>query len=144
MFLKHLKESGCAIKNVILFMKHCGPASGYTYFVWKEDLHSDTLTNRQETINPISKSLTKYFSRVHKSKCKPLVSLLMLDKISPVQYRSLYSELTGDWSVTDNANSKAVDERIAFILKTADESILQDLRVNNSQKKIFRRFLRYN
>ena len=95
---------------------------------------------RQETINPISKSLPKYFSRVRKSKCKPLVSLLMLDKISPAQYRTLYSELTGDWSVTDNANSKAVDERIAFLLKTADESILQDLRVHNSQKKSFNDF----
>ena len=33
MFLKHLKENGCTIKNVILFMKHYGPASGYTHFV---------------------------------------------------------------------------------------------------------------
>ena len=55
MFLKHLKESGYTIKNIILFTKHYDPASGYTHFVRKEDLHSDTLTNRQETINIISK-----------------------------------------------------------------------------------------
>ena len=126
MCLKHLKESGCSIKNVILFTKRCGPASGYTHFVLKEDLHSDTLTNRQETIHTISKSLPKCFSRAHKSKCKSLVSLLMHDKIFPAQYRTLYSELTGGCSVTDNSNSKAVDERIELILKTADESILQD------------------
>ena len=80
MRLKHLKESGCSIKNVIVFTKHCGPASGYTHFVLKEDLHSDTLTNRQETIHTISKSLPKCFSKAHKSKCKSLVSLLMHDK----------------------------------------------------------------
>ena len=48
MFLKHLKESGCTIKNVILFTKHFGPASGYTHSEWKEALHSDTLTNRRK------------------------------------------------------------------------------------------------
>ena len=47
-------------------------------------------------------------------------------KIFPARYRTLYSDLTGDCSVTDNSNSKAVDERIELILKTADESILQD------------------
>ena len=55
MFVKHLKESGCTIKNAILFTKHYDPTSGYTHFVWKEVLHSDTLTNRQETIYMISK-----------------------------------------------------------------------------------------
>ena len=60
----------------------------------------------------------------------------MHDKISPAQYCTLYSELIGDCSVTDNANSKAVDKRIELELKTADKSILQDLRVNNGQKSL--------
>ena len=105
-------------------MKHYEPVSVYTHCVWKEDLHSDTLTNRQETINTISKSLPKFFSRAHKSNCKSLVSLLRHNKISPAQYCTLYSELIGDCSVTDNANSKAVYERIELILKTADKRIL--------------------
>ena len=117
-------------------MKHSGPASGYTHFVSKKVLHSDTLTNRQETINTISKGLPKFFSKAHKSKCKSLVSPLMQDKISLAQYRIPYSELTGDCSVTDNANSKAVDERNELILKIAHESILRDLRVNKGQKTL--------
>ena len=32
-FLKRVKENGFSIKNVILFTKHFGPASGYTHFV---------------------------------------------------------------------------------------------------------------
>ena len=117
-------------------MKHYDPVSVYTHCIWKEDLHSDTLTNRQETINTISKSLPKFFSRAHESNCKSLVTLLMHNKISPAQYCTLYSELIGDCSVTDNANSKAVDKRIELELKTADKSILQDLRVNSGQKNL--------
>lgn len=60
----------------------------------------------------------------------------MQDKISLAQYRIPYSELTGDCSVTDNANSKAVDERNELILKIAHESILRDLRVNKGQKTL--------
>ena len=118
MFLKHLKESGCTIKNAILFTEHFGPASGYTHSEWKEDLHSDTLTNRQETINTLSKGFPKLFSRAHRSKCKSLTSLLMHNKIYPAQYHNLYLELTGDCIVTDNASSKAVNERIELVLKT--------------------------
>ena len=62
MCLKHFKESGCSIKSSF-FAKHYDPGSGDTHFVWKEDLHSDTLTNRQETINTISKSaISPYLS----------------------------------------------------------------------------------
>ena len=50
-------------------------------------------------------------------------------QLSPAQYHTLHSELTGDCSVTDNCNSKAVDERIKLVIKIADESILRDIRV---------------
>ena len=133
-FLKHVKENGFSVKNVILFTKRYGPASGYTHFVWKEE-GTESLTNRQETINNIGKNLPKFFSRTHKAKSKALVSLLMHDQVSPAQFCSLYTELTGDFSIADNRNSKAVDERMQLILKTADESIPSDLRVNNGQTK---------
>ena len=64
----------------------------------------------------------------------------MHDKIYPAQYRTLYSDLTGNYSVTDNANSKAVDKRINLILKTADKTILRNIRVNSSQTKSFNNF----
>ena len=55
----------------------------------------------------------------------------MHDKISPAEFRTIYSELTSDVSIADNSNSKAVDERMTLIMSTADESILRDLQVNN-------------
>ena len=131
-FLKHVKENGFSIKNIILFTKHYGLASGYTHFVWKEE-GTESLLNRQETINNLRKNLPKFLSRVHKAKSKTLVSLLMHDQVSPAQLCSLYTELTGNCSIADNANSKAVDEWMQLILKTADGSILRDLCVNNGQ-----------
>ena len=50
------------------------------------------------------------------------------------------TELTGDCSIVDNANSKAIDEWMQLILKTAGESILRDLCVNNGQTKYFDAF----
>ena len=114
-FLKHVKENGFSIKNVILFTKHFGPASGYTHFVWKEE-GTESLKNRQETINNIGKNLPKFFSWAHQAKSKALVSLLIHDQVSPAQFRSLYPELTCDCSIADNVNSKAVDERMQLIL----------------------------
>ena len=60
--------------------------------------------------------------------------------MSPSQFRAIYSELTGDCSIADNSNSKAVDERVQLLLNTADESVLRDLRVNNGKKELFDTF----
>ena len=64
----------------------------------------------------------------------------MHDQVSPAQFHPLYTELTGVCNIADNANSKAVDEQMQLILKTTDESILRDLRVNNGQTKSFDAF----
>ena len=65
----------------------------------------------------------------------------MHDQVSLAQFCSLYTELTGDCSIADNANSKPVDEWMQLILKTVNESILRDLHVNNGQNKILSRIL---
>ena len=65
MFLKHLKESDCTIKNVI-FLQSIMALLQVVLIVWKEDLNSDTLTNRQDIINTISKGRPKFFSGAHK------------------------------------------------------------------------------
>ena len=141
MFLKHLRENGLITNNVILFVRYYGPALGNTHFIWKEDpIEMDNLTVRQDVIHDIEKKLPKFFSRAHKAKVRELTSLVMLDKMSPAQFRTIYSELTGDYSVTDNTKSKIVDERMQLILKTADPSILRDLRVMNSRKSKFDEF----
>ena len=61
-----------------------------------EEEETESLTNRQETINNIGKNLPKFFSCAHEAKSKALVSLLMHDQVSPAQFRSFYTELTGD------------------------------------------------
>ena len=50
------------------------------------------------------------------------------------EFRAIYAELTGDCSVADNTKLKEVDDRMRLIMKTADPSIIRDLRVNNSRK----------
>ena len=43
----------------------------------------------------------------------------------------LYFDLTGDASVTSNAISRDVDERLRLMLALADPAIIFDLRTNN-------------
>ena len=64
----------------------------------------------------------------------------MEDKLSPAQFWSIYSELTGDCSVTDNIKCKEMDEHMHTIIKTVDPDVLRDLRINNSRKVKFDNF----
>ena len=84
--------------------------------------------------------LPKYFSRAHKAKVRDLTALVMTEKLSPAEFRAIYSELTGDCSVSDNTKSVQVDERMRMVIKTADPAILRDLRINNSRKAKFDTF----
>ncbi|CAB4381993.1 unnamed protein product [Rhizophagus irregularis] len=55
-------------------------------------------------------------------------------KISPAILRMLYFDLTGDASVTSNAISREVEERLRLMLTLADPDIIFDLRTNNGFK----------
>ena len=57
--------------------------------------------------------------------------LTMTGKITLPQFRVLYQELKGDESVANNKLCKEEDEHMQLILKTADKTIMQDLRMNN-------------
>ena len=59
------------------------------------------------------------------------MSLIMADKIASSQFWVIYQELTRDTSVADNKICKEVDGCMQLILQTADETIIQDLRINN-------------
>ena len=59
------------------------------------------------------------------------MSLIMADKISPSQFQTIYQEFTGDKSAANNKLCKEADENIPLILKTADQVIIQHLRMNN-------------
>ena len=61
----------------------------------------------------------------------------MHNKISPRQFRTIYKEVTGDCSVSDNKVSKDMDKRMQLILYISDASILRDLRVNNHKNSSF-------
>ena len=64
----------------------------------------------------------------------------MEDKLSPAQFWSTYSELTGDCSVTDNKKCKEMDEHMHTTIKTVDAGVLRDLQINNSRKVKFDNF----
>ena len=66
--------------------------------------------------------------------------MLIEDKLSPAQLRSIYSELTGDWSVNDNIKCQEIDEHMHTTIKTVDLGILRDLQINNSRKAKFDNF----
>ena len=59
------------------------------------------------------------------------MSLIMTNKIAWSPFRVICQELTGDKSVADNKLCMKADERMQLILKTADETIIRDLRMNN-------------
>ena len=48
--------------------------------------------------------------------------------------------MTGDESVSENAISKEVDDRVHAIMHNLDPSLARDLRVNNSRKTTFEKF----
>ena len=87
------------------------------------------------------RSLPKFFSCANKSKYKALTLLDMHDKISPAEFRTIFSELTNDVSIANSFNPKAVDECIKLIMSTVDESILRDIQVNNCWAGLFDTFL---
>ena len=54
-----------------------------------------------------------------------------IKKVSPAILRILYFDLTGDASVTSNAISRDVEERLRLMLTLEDPNIIFDLRINN-------------
>ena len=132
--LNNIKKQGLPRYNNSLFSQEYGSSLGYTYFIWNGLEGESRETERCSVIESIKAKLPKYFSCAHKQKAKKTLSLLMMDKISPAQFRSIYHELTGDASVSDNTNSKEVDNRLKMILKTYDLSIVRDWRVQNGCK----------
>ena len=140
--VNNIKEQGLPRYNNSLFSQEYGSSLGYTYFIWKEVEGESRETERCSVIESIKAKLPKYFSRAHKQKAKKTLSLLMMDKITSAQICSIYHELTGDASVSDNTNSKEVDIRLKMILKTCDPSIVRDLRVHNGHKSSFDNYWR--
>ena len=137
--LRNFKSKGMPINGVMLYTKQYGPANGFIHFLWKEEADVD-LTARQNTIERITQQLPKYSSRAYKKRVQTITSLIMEDKITSSQFRVIFQELIGDQSSADNRVCKAADERIKLILKTADESIIRDLRKNNGAKNHFDAF----
>ena len=64
----------------------------------------------------------------------------MFNKISPAQFRFIYSEITGEDPSSENIKQTEYDERINLIVKNSDESLIRDLRVNNARKSKYDKF----
>ena len=87
--------------------------------MWHEDQTSDiNLTEHNNVIENVTKMLPKYFSRVHKNKMHLRMENVMLDKISPAQFRFIYQEITGDTTVKNLLRSKQrTTSKFAVLLK---------------------------
>ena len=89
-----LKKCGILIANTILFAQYYEGSHGNRYFMWREKPDSDEhLTERNGVIDSVTKMLLKYFSRAHKNKMRLLIECVMLDKISPTQFRFISKKL---------------------------------------------------
>ena len=64
----------------------------------------------------------------------------MFNKISPAQFQFIYREITGDDTSSENIKQTEYDERINLIIKNSDESLIRDLRVNNTRKSKYDKF----
>ena len=110
---------------------------GSVIFAWKEDCAKNCKIQQHNAIRQIKKDLLKYASHCHKKQSQKLLSSKMHDKISPGQFRTIYKELTGDYSVSDNRISKAMDERMHLILSVSDDNILRELCITNHRNLHF-------
>ena len=112
-----LKKCGIPIANTILFAQYYEGSHGNRCFIWRENPDSDEhLTERNGVIDSVTKMLLKYFSRTHKNKMLLLTECVMLDKISPTQFRFIYQEITGGNSKADTQKLAEYDERIHCII----------------------------
>ena len=59
------------------------------------------LTHEQHSSIP-----TKYFSRAHEARARLLTEQVLLNKITPAQFRAIYAELTGDQSKLPSVQRK--------------------------------------
>ena len=115
---------GIPIANTILFAQYYEGSHGNRYFMWREKHDSDEqVVECNGLIDSVTKMLPKYFSRAHKNKIRLLTERVMLDKISPVQLRLIYQEITGENSKADTQKQAEYDDRIRCIMKNADPAL---------------------
>ena len=63
-----------------------------------------------------------------------LTKRVVFHKLTPAEFRAIYTELTGDASVVDNTLSKEVDARHKAVLNNLTRGLVKDLRIHNGRK----------
>ena len=103
--------------------------------MWREDPNDPShLYNRQNVITVIQNVLPKFFSRALKRIVRTMTENVMFDRISPAQFRLIYREITGDYSVPDTKQQVEFDLKIQTIMGNLDSSLCRDLRIYNARK----------
>ena len=132
----NLKKCGIPIANTIILAQYYEGSHGNRYFLLHENPDSDEqLTEHNGFIGSVMKMLPKYFSRAHKNKMCLLTEHVMLNKISPAQFRFIYQEITGDNFKADTQKQAEYNECICCIIKNTDPALCQDLCINNGKKQ---------
>ncbi|CAB4376372.1 unnamed protein product [Rhizophagus irregularis] len=120
------------IKNLQLTFP-IGNYLGTINYIWKIpeiEVFNDEQneTSKARMLARIHEELPHYFTRQMRK------NYSYVKKISPAILRMLYFDFTGDASVTSNAISREVEERLRLMLTLADPDIIFDLRTNNGFK----------
>ena len=69
-----------------------------------------------------------------------LTERVVFYKLTPAEFRAIYTELTGDASVADNTLSKEVDAQHKAVLTNVTPGLAKDLRIHNGRKGKFDKF----
>ena len=64
----------------------------------------------------------------------------MMGKILSGQFQKIFQEFMGNESITSFHKTKEVNQWMKFILKIDDNSVLQNLQINNRRKTSFHNF----
>ncbi|POG72960.1 hypothetical protein GLOIN_2v1773072 [Rhizophagus irregularis DAOM 181602=DAOM 197198] len=126
---------------VTIYRYYQGNYLGTVNYIWKVPVRSDhrSETENARIIAAINENLPKYYTRQMRKNALKEYSLFK--KVTPVVLRTLYFDLTGDASTTNNVISKEIEERLRIMMQLEDPSIIVDLRTNNGFKgKEFNRF----
>ncbi|GES77742.1 hypothetical protein GLOIN_2v1780244 [Rhizophagus clarus] len=112
-----------------VYRYHQGNYLGTINYVWRipeiEAFDDEHETLKARILARIHEELPHYFTRQMRK------NYSYIKKVSPAILRMLYFDFTGDASVTSNAISRDVEERLRLMLTLADPNIIFDLRTNN-------------
>ena len=115
------------------YVYHAGGPKPSMHFIWKTPTHqseSEAIQNNLNVIRKIEKDIPIFERRVTKREFQNAYGFVS----SPHVLRSIFQNLTGDHSASNNMSEREIDHRFEFALLCEDPNIIVDLR-NQSKSR---------